>query len=67
MAFAFSKERCAARSARDFQSRVLKAPEPKRLYLQVIVPTDGTGAAQGDERKFRYFLVSTAALLARLC
>jgi hypothetical protein len=27
-----------------------------------IVPTDGTGAAQSDEREFRYFLVSTAAL-----
>jgi hypothetical protein len=27
-----------------------------------IVPTDGTSAAQSDEREFRYFLVSTAAL-----
>ena len=27
-----------------------------------IVPTDGTGAAQSEEREFRYFLVSTAAL-----
>ena len=26
------------------------------------MPTDGTAAAQSDERKFRYFLVSTAAL-----
>jgi hypothetical protein len=30
--------------------------------LQVIGPTDGTGAAKKDERKLRYVLVSTAAL-----
>jgi hypothetical protein len=54
-------ERDVRRTQRARLWRVLTAPE-RDCILKLSVPTDGTGAAQWDERKFRYFLVSAAAL-----
>jgi hypothetical protein len=50
---------------------MLTAPEPKRFNLQVIGPTDGTGAAKGTNENFGTFSfqrqLSGKPPLARIC